>query len=234
MLKKIFTVGFDIPGGDAEHLAFRSNQSLLDADIIVFEPSFLDEYSSYEHYNGKRLLGQSDSFKVEEDTAHWRTELKAAFDAGKTIFVFLSKFEDVFRHTGDKQFSGTGRSRVTTNLVTSFNNYQSLPFKIDRIVPKGGKEIRVHKDLSFLSTYWNEFKAYSIYEVYLEGSFSQVVFTTKTGDKVVGAVITGQKGNLILLPPLRYSIEEFSTKSGDRWNAKGMQFGKKLISNHWC
>jgi hypothetical protein len=70
------------------------------------------------------------------------------------------------------------------------------------IVPKGGKEIRVYKDLSFLSTYWNEFKEYSVYEVYLEGDFSQVILTTKTGNKTVGAVISGQKGNLILLPPL--------------------------------
>ena len=35
--KKIFTVGFELPGDDFESVSFDSDQSLLDADIILFE-----------------------------------------------------------------------------------------------------------------------------------------------------------------------------------------------------
>jgi hypothetical protein len=230
MSKKIFTVGFKIPGDDADNVHFRSEQSLLDADIIVFEPSITAAYYSHEEYNGRRLLSQSDSFNIFETTSHWKSELKAAFDAGKTIFIFLSRLEQIFRYTGDKQFSGTGRSRVTTNLVTEFNNYQVLPVNIGRIVPRSGKEIRVAKDLRFLSTYWKEFADYSAYEVYLEGDFKDVVLTTKSGDKVVGAIIEGQKGTMILLPPIRFDTDDFLTKSGQNWNAKGIAFGKRLTA----
>jgi hypothetical protein len=230
MSKNIFTIGFEIPSGDAENLSFRSEQSLLDADIIVFEPSFVGIYHSNKEYEGKRLLDDSDSFKIYEDTTHWRSELEAALDTGKTIFVFLSKLEEVYRYTGRKEFSGTGRSRVTTNIVDSFKNYRVLPIKIDRIVPKSGKEIRVAKDLKFLSTYWNEVKEYSVYEVYLEGDFKDIVLTTKAGNKVVGAIIEGRKGTMILLPPIRNYPDEFFSKSGKSWSQKGIAFWKRLTS----
>lgn len=230
MQKKIFTVGFEIPGGDIELLPFRSHQSLLDADIIVFDPSFLSEYSSFESHQGKRLLTEEDSFNVAEDISHWRTEMVTAVNAGKTVFVFLSKFEEVFKHTGKKDHSGSGANKPIINYIDPFNNYLSLPVKLDRIVPKGGREILITKSLSCLSTYWEEFKSYSSYEVYLEGEFSQVTLTTKTGSKAVGLMIASGKGTLVLLPSLKYPVDEFRTKRGQNWNDKGIQFGKRLVS----
>ncbi|MDX6694971.1 MAG: hypothetical protein QOF02_2574 [Blastocatellia bacterium] len=230
MTKKIFTVGFDIPGDDTENISFRSEQSLLDADIIVFEPSFVHEYSQSDYFKGKPKITESDSFDIVEDTSHWMSELKAAFDSGKTIFIFLPRLEEVFRYTGEKQFSGTGKNRATTNIVAPFNNYEVLPIRTSRIVPKSGREIRVAKDLRFLSNYWREFGKDSVYEVYLEGDFKDVILTTKAGDKVVGAIIEGPKGAMILLPPLRYDPEPLFTKSGKNWNTKGIAFGKRLTA----
>jgi hypothetical protein len=230
MTKRIFTVGFVIPGDDVEAISFRSDQSLLDADIIVFEPSFVHFYGGSDSFEGKRRLNDSESFKIIEETSHWRSELQAAFDAGKTIFIFLSKLESVYRFTGQKQYSGTGRNRVTTNIVDGFNNYDVLPFKLGRIVPRSGTEIRVARDLKYLSTYWKEFAEYTVYEVYLEGEFKDIIFTTKGGDKVVGAIIEGTKGTVILLPPIRFDEDEFSTKSGKNWNAQGIAFGKRLVA----
>jgi len=33
--KRIFTVGFDLPGSEFEYIKFDSDQTLLDADIIL-------------------------------------------------------------------------------------------------------------------------------------------------------------------------------------------------------
>ena len=44
MVKKIISVGFEIPGNVAEYVSLRSNRSLLDADIVVFQPSIKGEY----------------------------------------------------------------------------------------------------------------------------------------------------------------------------------------------
>lgn len=40
-MKKIISVGFDIPGYSENYYSYTSSQSLLDADIIIFEPDFL-------------------------------------------------------------------------------------------------------------------------------------------------------------------------------------------------
>lgn len=36
---RIFTVGFALPGDEFEYVEFDSDTTLLDADIVLFEPS---------------------------------------------------------------------------------------------------------------------------------------------------------------------------------------------------
>lgn len=195
MAKKILSIGFEFPGGVAEYVPFLFDQSLLDADIVIFEPDISPHFSSYygEKYKGKPLLSESDSFRLVEDSSHWRSELKTAFDSGKTIIVFLSELQEVYIHTGEKEFSGTGRSQVAKNIVAPYNNYKAIPLDLGKIVPKGGKEIEVVKDLKFLASYWKEFAPYSGYEVYLEGKIPNPILTTKTGNKVCWGCLFGSK-----------------------------------------
>ena len=41
MAKRIISVGHDVPGKtEAESVEFKSNDSILDADIVIFSPSF--------------------------------------------------------------------------------------------------------------------------------------------------------------------------------------------------
>lgn len=235
MPKKILSVGFEFPGNATEYVPLTSDRSLLDADVIVFEPSMASHYRSYETHQGKPLLGEHDSFRAVKDAAHWRSELKAAFDAGRTIIVYLSKLEEYYVHTGQKNFSGTGRNRVTTNIVTSFNNYSCLPIQFDRVVTVSGTEIRVAKDLKFLAPYWKDFAEHSAYDVYLEGKLNNVVLTTKAGNRIIGAVISGQKGTMILLPPIKYEYEQFvkydKKSESEVWTPKAIAFGKLLLSH---
>lgn len=231
--RKIFSIGFDFPGNTAENFSFRSDQSLLDADIIVFEPD-ISEYSSHMDFVGKPLLDESDSFRLVEDSSHWRSELKIAFDSGKTIFIFLSKLQEVYIHTGKKEYSGTGRSRVAAPIVYTYDNYHAIPLALGQIVPKGGKEIKVVKDLKFLATYWKDFASYSVYEVYLEGKIPNPILTTKIGNKIVGAIYPGEKGYIIILPPIRYDEDLFITYDEEIleeiWTPEAIAFGKKLAS----
>jgi len=43
-MKKIITIGFDIAGYAENYKPYNSSQSLLDVDIVIFEPSFF-QYS---------------------------------------------------------------------------------------------------------------------------------------------------------------------------------------------
>jgi len=127
--KKIFSVGYPFPGGEVEQFDFDSKQTLLDADIIVFEPT-LGNYYAPSTYKGKPSLSEQSSFETQEALSHWRTELKAAFEAGKVIFVFLAEPIQVFIHTGKKEYSGTGRNRQTTNIVAPISSYTAIPLNL--------------------------------------------------------------------------------------------------------
>ena len=227
--KRIISVGFDIPGFD-DCYSYKSSQSLLDADIVVFEPNL--SYYTDSTYQSERCFDEDTSFLLKKDTVHWRSEILTAFQDGKTIFVFMGKYEKVFVHTGEKKFSGTGKNTRTTNIVSPYNNYEFLPIDIPPLIPREGSEITFSGN-SLFAIFWDKFKEHIKYECYLNGKIDIPLFSTKTGNRPVGGLFHGEKGNLILLPPIRYPEEEFTEyNQEDReryWTRKALTFGKQLL-----
>jgi hypothetical protein len=230
---RFFTVGFDLPGDDFEYIPFDSDQTLLDADIILFEPT-LGNYDSYEGHSGRPLLSESSSFATKESLKHWRSEIVAAVNAEKLVIIYLAKPVECYRHTGQKQFSGKGRSRVTTNIVTEISSYEAVP-KLRMVTSKTGREMRLEKDASYLASYWKEFSSYSPYEVEIEGDFSHVLLRARAGQRIVGASIQSATGMLLFLPPIRYDPKEFVRVDGRSkksfWTENALRFGKKLVAS---
>jgi hypothetical protein len=59
--KRIFTVGFSLPGEDLEDIDFDSDQTLLDADIVLFQPSLGHCSFDYgQQWEGKLILSESE------------------------------------------------------------------------------------------------------------------------------------------------------------------------------
>lgn len=231
MRQKILTVGFNIPGDEYEYVEIDSDRSLLDADIILFQPGIPASYYGYgeQPYQGKPTLGQAGSFKAVEDAKHWRSELKTALEDGKTVVIYLARPAEAFVYTGQKQFSGTGRNQKVTSIVRPFSSYETLPFSFKSATPKSGEEIRT-VDLGQLAEYWREFGKLSPYQVYFEGDLGRVILTTKTGSRAVGTVGRVGKGHLVLVPPLQYDEEAFTKVEGEEefWNDDALQFGARL------
>ncbi len=230
--RQIFTVGFELPGEEFEYVKFESDQTLLDADIVLFEPT-LGDYTTARMYNGKAVLGEHSSFRTTEQLGHWRAEIASAVDAGKLVIAFLVKPIDCYRDTGQKEFSGTGRSRVTTNLVTAVSSYEAIPYPLS-VSSKSGKEVRLDKGATYLAQYWSEFSDICPYEVELAGDLAHVLLRSRVGSRVVGAAFPGATGTLLLLPPLRYDDTKFTRYDGrskkSYWTAEAVQFGKRLVS----
>ncbi|HEY7312638.1 MAG TPA: hypothetical protein VH643_24955 [Gemmataceae bacterium] len=229
--KKILTVGFKLGGGDAEHVLFESDWSLLDADIVLFEPS-LGEAEYEKRYNGKPLLTERSSAEVSTRLTHWHSELRSALAAGKLIVIFLTKPLEVFVHTGEKAHSGTGRSRVTINLVRPVTSYAAVPH-LTGVTPKSGTEIVPNGKVGFFAPFWAEFRDYcEPYEVWIEGKFSDVLLHTKTGDKVIGAAVGQGGGTMLFLPPFRYrkSKPRTSNEGGKEKGPTEGQWGKKMVA----
>ena len=237
MKKKIISVGFSIPGySDCFH-NYDSSQSLLDADIVVFEPDF-SRYSvcrTYPKFRGKPNFDENNSFRIKEDTERWKSEISTALSGGKTIFVFMARYEEVFVCTGERKISGMGENaRVTTNTVDLYNNYNFLPVDIPSLVPKEGSELRPadnHHNLT--AAFWEEFKEHIRYECYMKEEIEEPLFLTKTGKLPLGGLFHEGEGKLVLLPPVRYPEEEFTEWSEERgkdiWTEQAVGFGQKLV-----
>src|SRR5437016_5318223 len=100
---------------------------LLDADIVVFSPN-LEEYDVDEVYLGKSLLTKEDSGRVRADAAHWAKELQTALEVGRSVFVVMLGVDNIYVHTGQTNYSGTGRNARASNIVGIFEPYSSVPF----------------------------------------------------------------------------------------------------------
>ena len=234
--KKIFTIGFELPGDTFEQVSYDSDQSLLDADIVLYKVGF-GTYPT-EDYQGKPLFNHYYSARIADQLQHWRSELASATNAGKLVIIFLSSPRSYYRYTGEQQFSGTGRSRVTTNIVTSVSSYGAVP-NITSAEAKSGREVRLTREGNYLAPYWNEFGSDSPYEAFIEGKFTHKILTTKTGDKTVGAAVLG-KGSLLFLPPLGFDEDEFTEFDNESeeivWTDEAVRFGNRLaasLANLW-
>jgi hypothetical protein len=234
MSRRILSVGYDFPGGIVEHVKLKSEQSLLDADIIFFEPGLaLGRYDADSEYKGKPSLHESASFQAKERVQHWRRELQAAFNAGKLLIIVMAKPEDVFVQTGQHSTSGTGRNARVTNYVEPLSSYASLPFVLKEVVPATGAGIAPAGDLKYLATLWAEFRENFRFETYFSGELTDVLLKTRSGDRIVGAAIKKGKGAALLLPPLNFPqgdlIQGDENGKNLQWTEKAGKIGRRLL-----
>jgi len=233
MNKKIFTIGYEIPGRSEDLLDFTSNNSLMDADIVLFNtdtPYGLDYPSTFQ---GKNSYTEDASFDYKEQLKHWRNELDNFLKTGKIVFLLLSKKEEFYLATGEKQHSGTGRNRQTTNIVNLHDNYEFLPVNIGRITVATGKHIEFTGNTIF-NEFFKRFKKNLEYQVYLENvENAQVIFTGKDKTKTLGAVYKSGDGHLVVLPYVKYDEEKFTRydekEDKSYWTEDAIKFGNNFI-----
>ena len=208
-MKKIFTVECEIPGGFGEYIRFNSRTSLLDTDLILFNPSS-EYYFSSETYQGKPLLSDTSSFQYKNAIAHWRRELSDTLKAGRNVFILMSEIQEFYVSTGEKKYSGTGRNRITTNMVSPLCNYDILPFQMNVIESKG-VSMTLHSGGQVFNDYWRKFGDVSSYKVRIEQSrLFRPLVTTRHGGWVVGAILkTKSGGSLVMLPWVDFDRQEF-------------------------
>ena len=235
--KTIFSVNTEVPVDDVLEIDYRSNQTLLDAEIILFTPSlnyYESDHSAFygsSMVQGKRCLSQNSSFKALEQNRHWKNEIAAAANSGKLVVVYLVVPDECFRHTGEKKSSGTGRNQTVTNFVTEISSYDAIPFIANYSI-KTGTKTRIIEAGSVIAPYWDEFSKYSPYKVEIVGEFSDIVLESEVGRRVVGALKKYDGGGAILfLPPVNFDNPEFVKKKASEyvWTNAAFQAGKRFL-----
>ncbi len=188
---------------------------------------------SSERFQGKRLLSEEESFRAKRAVRHWRREIADALRAGMTVFLRLVERDVVNVHTGEVKYSGTGKNRSRTNIVTEMSNYEVLPLDV-KIISASGTSMRTQTDLAWFQPYWRRFGTDSRYHVRIEGSPGKMVplLTTRQGGRVVGATFREASGGgtLVCLPWIDVYREEF-VASGDageqEWTDVASRWGQE-------
>ncbi|WP_214212915.1 hypothetical protein [Morganella morganii] len=230
--RKILTIGFELSDSSVEYSSFDSDLSLLDWDIILFKPD-IGEYINNPQsiFQGNPCLSDTKSFKLKEQSEHWRREIKSAVRNGKLVIVFLDELIKISIATGKKEHSGTGKNTRTTRIVETFDNYQCISLDL-RPVNSRGKEIKLAvKNSELISIYWQEFSYLSTYKVILSDDLVPCLMT-KHGDKTVGTILRSQNssGALICLPDIDFYPSDFFDDEGN-WTKEADQFSAKFIKS---
>jgi hypothetical protein len=221
MPREIITVEYQIPGFSDKHFIYSSEQSLLDADVIVFQPMALT------HGPEKPSFSESGSFQLQQSAEHWKRELSVALEYGKTIFLILGKYQIGSVETGQKEFKG----RTAINYVRDYSNYEFSPVQLPSMTTKSGSEITFTGDPTF-AIFWKELRPYLKYECYFNEKVKRPFLTTKTGERPIGAVFTIGKGHLVTLPLIDYDEDSFlkERKGKFYWTKEAIKFGKRVVS----
>lgn len=234
MARRIFSVGIEIPGDEAENIDFLSQRSLLDSDVVLFSPQV--PYGTHERdtYLGKKCLSDDGSFRAKNAVAHWRRELDASLKAGKLVVVFLQAPEVVYVATGKIDYSGTGRNARKTRIVEELSSYDVLPFHW-KIGAASGTEMRLAQGGAFFSGFWGQFSKEMAYELYLDEVQAEPLLTTRAGERVVGAYLKVGRGTLIAIPPVSFDADDFTFSEGEGysqrffWTEKAIGYAKKFV-----
>lgn len=203
---RIATLGIDLPDKRVFNIPFKSEYSLLDHDVIIFDTSkVFFEYDTYPYqgsYMGYRNLDSDDSVYMLEDRERRIKEMIELVDIGKTLIIFCPIPNKCYVDSGQRQYSGTGRSQRTTRMVTNIDISSFLPRKVQSETIKSlGEEIVFDGDDVFHS-FWNKIRNMVYYKAYFNSSFGKPFLFIKGTRKPVGTWLTFEKGNIVFIPHL--------------------------------
>jgi hypothetical protein len=201
---KILSIEYHINSPDVKNIYFDDRQTLLDADIIVINPSFLSRFWVTDCVTWddgrKRLYSRKGSDKV-KSIFDWRSqEFKSLLNAGKVVFAFMSPLDTILGEVRD------------TQEYRPITNYDWLPFEknllIKLITSGSGNEIILRNASHPFAAYYKAFKDNIHYDAYLdtEDTDSDTFLVNKAG-KAVGYSLEFGKGMLIFAPYLTKKIE---------------------------
>ena len=215
--KEIYSVNSIVPGDDTIEVDYSSNQTLLDADIVLFSPT-LDLPASRSILDRETERSAETMSYLSRQQNHWKSEIIQAARNGKLVVVFLNspsiEISTIFA--------------VNPNEVSS---YDALPH-VESHSPIAGTKMKLAKDGSAIASYWREASRLSSYQVELEGDFTDILLESEVGGRIVGAMKRYEGGGAVLfLPDVDFFVDEYFDEDEHEWTKEGLQAGKRFVSD---
>lgn len=147
---RLLSLDFDpVYGDDATRSTFRSDVSVFDYDLVLWDPAatFKTYFHGYEdRYRGLVSFNDSTSVQLTSDVHRRRAEFAEYINSVRTLIVIAAPPQSCYVDTGQRTYSGTGRNRATTRHVTEFDLMTAVPAAGIQFVVASGDRISLHGD----------------------------------------------------------------------------------------
>ncbi|QZH58860.1 hypothetical protein K1X22_21780 [Mycolicibacterium farcinogenes] len=200
---------------------FSSTHSMYDYDVVLWDPhrsvyTYDELHGGYtdRSFEGRRWLPEGDSARIKRDAERRGNEIVEFLKLGRTLVVFVPGDITVKIETGEKEYSGSGRSQKTTTILRDFDILdETLPLEVRRHFSEG---VDMEPMDSSIGPMYRETVDYWMYGSVIESDHPVHPLLRVTGtDKVVAAEIDWGGGRIVLLPYLRVSEDESEDEDED-------------------
>ncbi len=224
----VLSVGYMIPGYLEQFIPFYSNQSLTDADLVIFCPSISPPTAESASRTIFKRGGKSDydehiSYALKRQLDHWRKELSDFVATGKNVVILLDHFE-TFYLTLRQQENRTSYEA---------SNYDAIPVVIPGLTSGSGNDIKNGRDFNNVYSLTENLKPYANYRLYFNDcELARIIYTSKDRSRVIGGVKNTEYGSYILMPYFVNDHEDFFEEDpfgGPEYSLLGYLFGQDLL-----
>lgn len=210
---RILGISTEIEHELVDDVMFRSETSMLDYDVVLWNPNeLIGEYHrnfpGTGTYKGHACLSDDDSARVLKDIVRRKTEMVEMLKLGRSIIIYTPSPEKFYVDTGKREYSGTGRNRQTTRMVTDVELLLTLPVENVQTVEATGSNIEFRGSDPF-QAFWRANKDHLYYQAYFQKPVGTPLFYIKGTSKVIGSHIQVTNGSIIFIPAFDIPEENY-------------------------
>lgn len=217
---KIASIGREFPVKGVESFEYNSENTLLDFDLVLWDPSkLLYWYPHSEDYRGYPCLNSHGSVLIFDDRSRRMSEMTDLGKLGRALVIFIPAPKKFYIDTGQRTYSGSGRNQRTIIQVTEESLNSFIPISGDfNTLEASGTKIDFHGN-DLLKNFWSANKGKLHFNAYFTHPIGSPFLFIQGTDKIVGSLIRSERGIILLLPHLMEE-EEFSRKTDYNTAAK--------------
>ena len=196
-----------------KYIRLSGADTILECDMLILELEWLfDEYETSGNYNGISKLTTYESSRITIDVEKRKNEIVEFLNTGKPIIILNGNDEYRYRYTGEKQYSGTGKNTIITNIIKDIHPLELLPVKIEPLKLEGTSiSLNNRKIENFYSKYVENFKYLTIYD---NVNKEKSLLSVKNTEKIIGYFENIQNGMIIFYGStinMLYHLKRFHT-----------------------
>ncbi|WP_150253122.1 hypothetical protein [Nocardiopsis deserti] len=232
---RLLSLDFDPVYDDADRSTFSSDLSVFDYDVVIWDPeASLNSYSLHVfngYYRGHPSLDDHDSVQIQADVKRRRAEFVEFLNSGRTLVVITRPPQSCYVDSGNRSFSGTGKSRVTTRLLEPFNLLSAFPFDEAKFSRASGSRIEFDGSGPVVDLL-KKYKDKLAYCAFIKNPLGAPVARVAGTDRIVSSILrTEGDGYLILVPAINLRDEPGNGDSDDEgWLPEAPQFQADLLA----